>query len=151
MAKEPARYEINEEFNEMASKLVDKYPDKFLNVEVDKIRCVNITNKERQTKEEDTTDRIWKIQAVKMPIRLDCPYAWYIILHEGDWAELSEKHKLALVADVLHGIPVGVDNEGKVEPVDTKGYHSVFKTLGIDFLTDPDIPHLLEDDVEWKD
>lgn len=151
MAKEPAKYEVNDEFNQLAVQLVEKYPDKFMNIEVDKVRCVNVTNKERQTKDENCSDRIWKLQAVKMPIKLDCPYSWYVILHESDWEELSEKHKVALVADCLHGIPSGLDNEGKVQTPDTKGYHAVFKTLGIDFLTDPDIPHLLEDEVEWED
>ena len=63
---------------------------------------------------------------------------------------MSEKHKLALVADVLHGLPNEVDNEGKVNPCDTKGYASVFKTLSLDYLDDPNIPHLLDEDVVWK-
>jgi len=63
---------------------------------------------------------------------------------------MSEKHKLALVFDVLHGLPNDEDNEGKVNPVDTKGYLSVFNTLGINFLDDPDILHLLNDEVEVK-
>ena len=64
--------------------------------------------------------------------------------------DMNEKHKLALVADVLHGLPNEIDNEGKVNPCDTKGYHAIFKTLGIDYLNDPNIPHLLNDNIKWE-
>ena len=148
MAQEKPSYEVNDEFNTMAVQLVEKYAEKFSNIEVDKVCCVNLdkTGKEK----EGTVDRIWKLKAVKMPEAIHNPYGWYVILHAADWEEMSEKHKLALVADVLHGLPNDVDNEGKVNPCDTKGYLSVFSTLGINFLDDPAIPHLLQDDVTWK-
>ena len=148
MAQEKSNYEVNDEFNRMAVQLVEKYAEKFDNIEVDKICCVNVTNKER--KDSETEDRIWKLKAVKMPEAIHNPFGWYVILHGNDWEEKSEKHKLALVADVLHGVPNGEDNEGKVNPCDVRGYLPVFETLGIRYLDDPEIPHLINDDVEWK-
>lgn len=149
MAQDKPEYEVNEEFNTMAVKIVEKYSEKFHNVEIDKVCCVNITNKERKEKI-GNGERIYKTQAVKMPVAIHCPYGWYVVLYSHDWDEMSEKHKLALVSDALHTLPTDEDNQGKVNPCDTKGYHSVFKTLGIDYLDDPEIPHLLDDDVEWK-
>ena len=149
MAQDKPEYEVNNEFNTLAVQLVEKYVEKFNNVEVDKVCCVNLTNKTRKDKE-GCMERIWKLQAVKMPVAIHCPYSWYVVLHSHDWEEMSEKHKVALVADVLHGLPNEIDNEGKVNPCDTKGYHSIFKTIGIDYLDDPDIPHLLEEDIVWK-
>ena len=148
MAKEKPDYEVNEEFNGMAVQLVEKYMEKFNNIDIDKVCCVNITNKTR--KEKDGSERIWSLQAVKMPVAIHCTYSWYVVLHSNDWEDMGEKHKLALVSDVLHGLPNEVDNQGKVNPCDTKGYLSVFQTLGINYLDDPDIPHLLNDDVVWK-
>ena len=145
MAKEKPVYEVNEEFNQMAAQLVDKYPDKFAGIEVETICCVNITNKERTR---EATEPIWKIKAVQMPMALHCEYAFYVILFQSDWETLGEKHKLAIVAECLHAIPGG--EEEKVVPMDTKGYHAVLATLGLDFLANPNIPHLLEDNVEWK-
>ena len=133
----------------MAAQIVNKYPEKFINIEIDRICCVNITNKTRKDKE-DGCERIWKLQAVKMPMAIHCPYGWYVVLYQHDWEEFSEKHKLALVADVLHGLPSDQDSQGKVNPCDTKGYHSIFKTLGLDYLSDTKIPHLLNDDVRWE-
>ena len=149
MAQEKPNYEVNDEFKGMAVQLVEKYSEKFDQIEVDKVCCVNLTNKTRK-ESEGTVDRCWKLKAVKMPEAIHNPYGWYVVLHTADWDEKSEKHKLALVADVLHGIPNGIDNEGKVNPCDTKGYLAVFNTLGIQYEDDPDIPHLLNDDVEWK-
>jgi hypothetical protein len=148
MAQEKPNYEVNDEFNSMAVKIVEKYSEKFNNIEVDKVCCVNV-DKERKEKE-GTADRIWKLKAVKMPEAIHNQYGWYVILHDKDWAEMSQKHKLALVSDVLHGLPNDLDNEGKVNPCDTKGYLSMFQTFGINYLDDPDIPDLLEDDVEWR-
>jgi len=150
MAQGKKQYEVNDEFNEMATKLVEKYIEKFDNVKISRVCCVNITNKTRKEKE-GSSERIWKLDAVKMPVAMHCSFSWYVVLHSSDWDDLSEKHKLALVADVLHGFPNELDNEGKVNPVDTKGYHAVFNTLGMDYLDDPDIPHLLDEDVKWKD
>lgn len=149
MAQEKPNYEVNDEFNGMAIQLVEKYAEKFNDIEIGKICCVNLTNKTRKD-DESVVDRIWKLKAVKMPEAIHNPYRWYVVLHSSDWDEMSEKHKVALVADVLHGIPSGEDNEGKINPCDTKGYLAIFQTLGIKYLDDPNIPHLLEDDVEWK-
>ena len=149
MAQEKPNYEVNDEFNTMARQIVEKYPEKFDNIEVSKVCCVNLTNKTRKEKDGDG-ERIWKLQAVKMPVALHCSFGWYVILHSHDWEDFSEKHKLALVSDVLHGLPNEVDNDGKVNPCDTKGYRSIFKTLGLDYLNDPSIPHILNDDIKWK-
>ncbi len=149
MAQDKPEYEVNDEFNNMAVKLVGKYPEKFDSIEIDKVRCVNLTNKTRKEKE-GSSERIWTLKAVKMPEAIDNPFGWYVVLHSHDWEEMSEKHKVALVADVLHGLPNDEDNAGKVNPCDTKGYLSIFQTIGINYLDDPDIPHLLDDDVVWK-
>lgn len=149
MAKNKPEYEVNSEFNEMAMKLVEKFPEKFNHIPVDKICCVNITNKTRK-EDDDTHDRIWKIQAVKMPMAIHCNYSFYIVLYSSDWEERSEKHKLALVADALHGIPDDAESEGKVNPCDTKGYGPMFRTLGLDFESNGSIPHLLNDDIVWR-
>ena len=149
MAQEKPNYEVNDEFNGMAIQLVEKYSEKFDQIEIDKVCCVNLTNKTRK-EVEGAVDRIWKLKAVKMPEAIHNPYGWYVVLHSNDWEEMSEKHKLALVADVLHGIPNALDNEGKVNAYDTKGYRAIFQTLSLDYLNNPDIPHLLDEDVEWK-
>ncbi len=147
MAQTKPEYEVNSEFNEMASQIVEKYPSKFSYIDISKVCCVNITNKPR--KDAPSGERIWKIGAVKMPIAIHCPFGWYIVINQEDWDEKSERHKLLLVAECLHGISDDEDNS-KVSPPDTKGYHSIFSTFGLDCHDDPDVPHILDIDIEWK-
>lgn len=149
MAKAKPDYEVNDEFNKMAKQLVSRFPEKFVNIDVDKICCVKVTNKERKQIIPETKD-IWRTDAVKMPMKLHSPYSWYITVWHNDWDELEEKNKLALVAAILHSIPSDEDSEGKVNPCDTKGYYSIFATLGLNYLHSDDIPHLLKDKIEWK-
>lgn len=146
MAKEKPVYEVNDEFNKMAGQIVEKFPEKFYGTQVDRICCVNIVNKERT----ESNKKLWRLEGVKMPVALHCKYKWYVVLHLVDWETFSEKQKLLLVAEILHGIPSSEDEEGVVTP-DIKGYASMFRTFsGIDYLEDPDAPHLLNDDVEWR-
>lgn len=145
MAKERPEYEVNEEFNKMAFQIIEKYPDHFYGAKVDQVCCVNIINKER------TKTALWQLKAVKMPEALHNTYSYYVVLHSSDWDELNNKQKLAVVADVLHGIPKDELSEGNVIKCDTKGYASMFRTFkGIDFLDDPDLPDILEEKIEWK-
>ncbi len=142
MAQVKAEYEEVNEFSSMAKNVVEKYPEVFGMVEVDKICCVAIINKERKN------DKLWKLDAVTMPIRMHSSYAWYIIIYLSDWVEMGEKQKLLLVSDMLCGVG---EEEGKVNPCDSKGYKLMFRTFkGIDYMTDPDVPHILNDRVEWK-
>ena len=151
MAKEKPQYEVNDEFNNMALRVVEKYPEKFDGIDISQVCCVNITNKTRKDKDDEVVgERIWKLDAVKMPMRLHCAYGWYVTLFSHDWEEKDEVHKLILVAEVLHGIPRSDSDEGKVKPLDTKGYHAVFNTFGLDCHEDPDVPNILEEDIEWK-
>lgn len=149
MAKDKPDYEVNDEFSTMAKQIVSRFPDKFAGIDVDKICCVTVVNKDRKQTIPETKD-IWKTEAVKMPMKLHNPFNWYVTVWHNDWEELEEKNKLALVAAILHSVSNDADNEGKVVPCDTKGYYSIFATLGLNYLHSDDIPHLLNDTIEWK-
>ena len=145
MAKEKPEYEVNQEFNKLAVQIVEKYPEKFYGINIDKVRCVNIVNKER------TKKAIWRIDAVKMPMALDSPFSLYVIIHSSDWNEYNDVQKLLLTADILHGIANGDDEDTKLVPPDTKGYASMFRTFGgIDYMDDPNAPDILKKDIEWR-
>ena len=145
MSQEKPNYEVVNEFSTLATKIVAKYPEVFNNIEVDKIQCVKITNKEKSK----NATSLAQILPVKMPIRLDCPYAWYVIVFYQDWDILTEKHKLLLIARILHEIPQG-DEEGKVVACDVKDFKTMCRTFGVDYLTDDSVPHLINDNIKWK-
>jgi len=143
MAKKKPEYEVNDEFNLMIKQITEKHAHKFTDIDPDTICCVNITNKDKP----ETRNKLWELIPVKMPVRLHCMYAWYVVLHSSDWDDLPEKNKLILVAEILNGVG---DEEGKVKAFDSKGFKLMQRTFkSIDYLYDPNVPHLLEDDIKW--
>lgn len=145
MAQDRPEYEAVKEFNSWANQLVKKYPEEFYGIDVDKIRCVKITNKERPEKRA----KLWELIPVKMPMLMDSPYGYYVVLYSSDWDALPENLRLVLIAEILHGFPKD-EAEGKVIPFDTKGYGAMFRTFGsIDYMEDSSVPHLLKEDVKW--
>jgi len=146
MAQIKAEYEIVDEFTKHANGLKTKFPEVFDGIDVDKIKCVSIVNKERTQKKK----KLWTILPVKMPIKMDCPYSYYVVIYENDWDELNEKMRLLLVADVLQSIPTDED-EGKVLSPDMHEFSVMLRTFGVDFMDNESrVPHLMKDKVVWK-
>lgn len=145
-----AEYEALPEYDGLAKEVVAKYKDKFAGVNLDKIRAVVITNKERG----ESNNRLFDIKAVPMPILMDCKYSHYIIFYQEDWNALEQKHKLLLIAQTLCAIPVDENEElieGKINPFDMKDFATMLRTFGTDYLTKDDVPDLLKEDIKWKE
>jgi len=144
MAQDKPIYEELEEFSTLANRIIKKYPIAFDGIKIEKVCCVKITNKQRPDGK-----KLWELAAVKPPMNMHNPYLWYVTVWSDDWDALAENTKLALICEIMCGIPKD-DTEGKVVPFDTKGYGVMFRTLGtIDYLEDPEIPNILEEDIEW--
>jgi len=141
-----AEFEVVSEFASLAKSLKTKYPEIFDGIDVDTLKCVAITNKERTS----SRKKLWSILPVKQPVRMDCPFSYYVILFSTDWEELNEKMRLLLVADVLQSIPTD-DDEGKVLSPDMREFSVMLRTFGVDFMDDDSkVPHLIQDKVTWK-
>lgn len=148
MAQDKPIYEVVDEFYNLAGGLIEKYPEVFYGVDINKIRCVKITNKERDASKKQ---KLFEVLAVKMPVLIDSPYGWYITVWHNHWDSFTESQKLLLIADALLHVPSNpIEDEGKVVPCDTKVHSTMVRTFkGIDYLDDPDTPHLLNDTVKW--
>ena len=138
-------YEVVEEFSDIAKKVIEKYPEVFHGLDVGEIRCVSITNKDRK----DNDDNFWQVMPVKMPVRSDCQFGWYIIVYATDWEGFDDRHKNILVASALCSIPKDETEIGKTLPPDYKDYAVMLRTFGPDYLQNDDTPDILEDDIKW--
>ena len=145
MANIKPEFETVEEFDDIASKLVNKYPEVFGGIECDKIKCVGITNKERKEGK-----KMWEVRGVPAPLSMDCPFSYYIIIFMSDWAEMDEKRRAMLVASTLMAVPHEDEKEGKVNPFDLKDYITMVRTFGVDYLDRSEVADILKDDIEWK-
>jgi len=130
------------EFIKIGEQLVKKFPNVFANVDTTVIQCVAIMNKQRK----DGAAR-WKVTPVVMPVRMNCPYAYYITIFNDDWTELDESHRQGLVSEVL--CSVNTDEEGKTNKYDAQYYNVMLRTFGPDYMDDPKLPNLLRDTIKW--
>ena len=150
MPQIPPEFQPLNEWSELAERIIEKHSEKFTGIDVKKIRAVVITNKERS----ESNDKLFEIKAVPDPIRMDCPYAYYIIFYQEDWSILENKNKLLLIAKTLRSIPLD-DNgemvEGKVNSFDLKDFADMIRTFGPDYLVKETVPDILQDDFKWID
>lgn len=144
MAQVEPIYEEVSEFLQHADKIIEKYPEQFGNIDVSKIACVAIQNKERS----DKKTQLWDIKAIKPPISLFSSKEYIFVFYQKDWDEMSEKHRKLIVADCLCSIPPG--GGGAVNPMDYKDHSMMLRTLGVDYMDRDDVPDILDADVDWK-
>jgi len=150
MAQVEPEYEALDEFNDLAKAIVEKHSDKFAGIDLAVIAARQITNKDRSEK----NNKLYEVIAVKPPIREDCKYAFYIIIHKSDWDILEKKHRLLLIAQALHAINLDENGEmveGKVNSPDMKDFSPMLRTFGPDYLVKDNVPDLLEDEIKWRD
>lgn len=143
MSQIAPNYEELPEFLHIADQLIDRYPEVFGNIDLTRISAFAITNKDRK----DSSKPIWEIMSVKPPINILCNKDYIINLYQDSYESLGDKHKAVLVADALNAI--SVEGKGKINPKDLREYAIMVRTLGVDFMDNPDVPNILTDDVEW--
>lgn len=141
MAKVKPTYEDVDEFTDIATKLIRKYPDKFDHVDIDRVKCRAINNKARTEK-----GKYWELKAIPEYALPDCPYSYYVIIFLQDWVEMLDKIRNRLVCDVLWSIP---DEEGKVKSFDLKAHAPMIRAMGVDFMEDDNGPDPLVDNINW--
>jgi len=145
MAQSEPVYEELADFLQIADKIIEKYPDKFGDIDASKIACVSIQNKERSEKKM----QIWEVKSVKPPISLFSTKDYIFVFHQKDWDELADKHRTLIVADCLCSIPPG--GGGDVVSMDYKDHSMMLRTLGVDYMQRNDVPDILETDIDWKE
>ena len=141
MAQVKCTYDNVDEFAEKANKLLKKYPDFFGDVDVSRIKCLAINNKERSERK-----KLWEMRAIPDFAQPDCPYSYYAIVYLNDWTEMPEKIKNRLVATLLYAV---LEEECKVKPFDMRDYGPIVRTLGTDYLEDEKGLDPLTEDVKW--
>lgn len=144
MAKIKPEYEELAEFNEIAEKLISLYPNVFPDVDAKQIAAVQVINKSRPEKK----SQVWDLKPIVPPVTLFCSKLYFITVYSSDWEAFSEKHKAAVVADVL--LTISPEGEGKTVPFDKKDHSIILRTLGIDYMDNGDIPDLLQGKVDWR-
>jgi len=144
MAQKECIYEPIDEFIDIADSLINKYSDKFGDIDVSTIACVGIQNKERSEKKKQLFD----VKAIGAPVSIYTSKRYVFVFHQHDWDEMSNKHRAAITADALMCIPPGGD--GALNTMDYKDHGTMLRTFGVDYMDNPDIQDLIDTDVVWN-
>ncbi|NMC62389.1 MAG: hypothetical protein GYA55_04405 [SAR324 cluster bacterium] len=139
------KWEEITEFCQLAAKMVEKYPERFGSVEVDRIVAYGCTNKERP----DKKAKLYEMSGETEPESFTNSKTYFIKMFMSDWESRDEAAKLLIVASALSRIDP--DNPGRVGPLDYRDQNVMVKTFGPDWQDRSDVPHLLKDQISFRE
>lgn len=126
MAKNTDWREDSEAFG-IAVKLQERYPDLFGELDLGKVKFIrNLSG---------TYTKAGELKACTFPYDISSPYAYYLIIENSYWKELSEAQRNLAVMHLLYGIaPGGTDetsnNYAKCRRHDVKDFNVVLAAAG---------------------
>jgi hypothetical protein len=133
------------EFIEIASKLKEKYPERFDHVNVDLIIAYKCTNKTKP----DKKSKLYDMTGQTEPEAFTNPKKYFIKVFHDTWDNLGENNRVAIAFSAMSRISVDDPESGKVEGYDMHDQSFMARTLGVDWQTRADIPNLLRESVNF--
>jgi len=141
MAQVKPTFEEVEDFKDIAKKIIEKYPDYFGHIDMEKIKCLAINNKDRADGK-----KLWEVKAIPDFALNDCKYTHYVVIYLSDWVSFTEKLKARMICDILFAIP---DESGKVRSFDLKGFTPIIRIFGTNYMDEDSGPDPLNEDINW--
>ncbi|MHA2279486.1 MAG: putative metallopeptidase [Promethearchaeota archaeon] len=132
-----------EEFNNLAGRLVEKYPERFSQIDVDQIVAYVVVNKDRP----EGKTRPYDMTGTTPPESFTNSKTYFVWVFNDVW-ERTQQQKLALIFSALSRIDPA--NPGKVQPWDYTDQKEMVKNFGADWHERGDLPDLLGADVDLK-
>ena len=146
----------NTEWNEdsetlgIARKLLDKYPEIFENLDLQKIKFVRDLAAKGS--------KLGELKSCGFPYDIDSPYIYYLVINNSQWKNLSEAQQVLAVMHFLYAVaPGGTDETGsnyaKTRQHDVKDYNVVLAAAGGNFeWMEPgmEVPNPLSDNMVEK-
>lgn len=111
----------------IALKLTKKYSDLFSGLDLTKVRFVRNLSTQ--------TTKAGEIKACTFPYSIDCPYAYYIVISNRQWKQLSESQRVLSIMHLLYAIaPGGTDeqsnNYAKLRKHDVEDFNVILAAAG---------------------
>lgn len=126
MAKNADWREDAEALN-IALKLTDKHKEIFEDLDLQKVRFVRNLASQAQ--------KVGEVKACGFPYDIDSPFAYYVIIANNKWKELSESQQVLAIMHLLYAIaPQGTDetsnNYAKLRRHDVQDFNVVLAAAG---------------------
>lgn len=134
-----------DEFSIFAAKLIEKYPERWGEIEADKLVAYACTNKDRP----EGKVKPYDMSGCAEPESFTNSKEYFVKVFQTDWESRTREQKIAIVVSVLSRIDV--TNPGKVGPLDHRDQNVMIRTFGIDWYDRGDLPDILKDDIEFRE
>ena len=132
-----------EEFNTLATKLLEKYPERFAEIDVDTIIAYACVNKDRP----DGRHEPYRMSGATPPESFTNSKSYFVKMFQNIW-DRTESQKAALVFSALSR--VDPNTPGKIKPLDYSDQEEMVTTFGANWHERGDLPDLLKDDVDIR-
>ncbi len=144
MPQTKPEWEEASDFKVLASKIVERYPQDFCDIDIDQIIAYVCVNKDRP----DGKKLPYAMSGTMPPESFTNSKTYFVKMFQEVW-DRDEVHKLVLIYSVLCRIdPV---NPGKVKPYDYTDQEIMVKNFGANWHERADLPHLLKDNIGLRD
>jgi len=137
MVKEKKQWKEVPEFCQIASRLVEKYPERFSDIEVDKIVAYACTNHLRPDKDK----KPYTIKGAKPPESFTNNKPYCVKFYLNVW-EQTEEQKIATVYSALSRIDVSTP--GGILPLDYADQEEMVVRFGPNWQEKGNLPNLLK-------
>lgn len=139
MANNKLEWEQIEEFDVLAAKIVEAYPERFAMIDAGSIIAYGIVNKDKPEK----NTKPYEMSGVREPECFNSNKRYFVKLYMTDWEARDETNKQWLVLSALERIDKDDPESGKVLGFDYKDQGLLVRTVGADWQTKGNLPDLL--------
>ncbi len=145
MAQIPPEWESVPEFVEMSSRIVEKYPERFGEIEVSQIVAYKCTNKDKPEKKAKS----YEMTGSTEPESFTNEKTYFVKFFSSDWESKTTEQKLLMVCSALSRIDT--TNPGKIGPLDYRDQNVMVRTFGTDWVERGDVPNLLNESISFRE
>lgn len=143
----PSWAEIKE-FNQFATKIITKYPERFSKIDPELLVGYACTNKD---KPEASKKPPYELKGSTEPESFTNTKKYFFTVFLSDWEGRSEESKLAIVFAALSRIDPDDPESGKVLPYNYRDQDVMVRTFGPDWHLRGSLPNLLSGDIRIAD
>ena len=144
MSQDKPIWEELDEFQVLAERIIEKYPDEFMRVNADGIVAFKCINKDRP----DGKAKDYEMTGITPPESFKCSKMYFVKVFESDWEAKSPQQKQGLVLSALFRIDP--EAPGKVGPLDLRDQSVMVRTFGADWQMNDHLPDILKQKIDFK-
>lgn len=126
--------------------LSNKYPDKFVDLPFDGIRCFG--KLESKDNKNNKSKQVWTVSFLPLPL-VDLMQIHAIIFIDFDtYSSLNESQISLLCADIF--MSFAFDKALFLKPFDVKDHYEMLNNFGFNYLENVESPNVLKDHWNWR-